>query len=221
MCLLLPCCTGFLARLIANLLSIIELTSLLTLIFRSYNKFIIQTVWDADKALAMYATSQVDNTTTGCLLNPPRNGTSQILEEIFESTSSVNFVSIPFRVWITYRHWIRFSTRREQNSITQSPLNIPQNPDNSLVMLTFWFFYQPTHHFNCITDVRSGVTEISQWVSQLLLSTKESQSTEPGWISTNMPNWLSLQNTIQITSNHTQKGAQWNNITKPNNFCAK
>ncbi|KAK2431447.1 hypothetical protein QL285_029671 [Trifolium repens] len=78
MCLLLPCSTGFLARLIVDLLSIISFRGLFTSIFRSCSKFRIHTAWQAVRAPAIYSASQVDRATTGCFLEhqeigPPRN----------------------------------------------------------------------------------------------------------------------------------------------------
>lgn len=81
MYLLLPYNTGFLERPVAGLLSIINLNDLLTLIFRSYNKLIIQIAWHADKAPAMYSTSQVDNATTGCFFEHQEMGHLRYLKK--------------------------------------------------------------------------------------------------------------------------------------------
>lgn len=101
MCLLLPYNTGFLARLIPDLLSIINLTGLITLIFRSCNKLIIQTAWHADKAPAMYSASQVDNATIGCLLKHQEMGPPRYSKK-YPEVLFVNYVSTSVRVWIPY-----------------------------------------------------------------------------------------------------------------------
>lgn len=84
MCLLLPCGTGFLVRPIADLLSIINFTCLLTLIFISCNKFRIKTAWQADKAHAMYSASQVDNATTSYFLEHQEMGPPKYLKKYSE-----------------------------------------------------------------------------------------------------------------------------------------
>lgn len=67
-CLLLPCVTKFFERLMPDLLSIINLTGLLTLNFNSCSKFISQIVWQANNSPNLYYASQIDNLTTSCFL---------------------------------------------------------------------------------------------------------------------------------------------------------
>lgn len=75
MCLLLPWNIGFLTRLMEDLLSIINMTVILTLNFNSCRKFISRTIWHTDKATTMYLTSKVDSATTGFFLKDQEMGT--------------------------------------------------------------------------------------------------------------------------------------------------
>lgn len=169
MCLLLPCSTGFLATLIANLLPIINLTSLLTLIFKFCNKFIIQTTWHTNKVSAMYSVSQVDKATTGFFLEHQKKRLPDTWKNIHKYFS-VNFVSTLIRDWIAYQIWVRFNAIREQHFIPQSTFNVPQNPDSSLVMWLLWPVNKLTHHSNYVANASFGITNIYQWASQLFKS---------------------------------------------------
>jgi hypothetical protein len=92
--LLFPWHTGFLAKLIADVLSIFSFTVILLMIFISLRSYCNQLAWDAAKDPATYSASQLERAMTDCFLEHQETGLLETWISI-HSTPPIHLITTP------------------------------------------------------------------------------------------------------------------------------